>query len=442
MKRIGVAGVFVALALAGLVIARSGSDEASAELTYGVATQYGAPVDAALGAASTAEAHEGFIYGRVATDDGAIYEGRLRWGGDEEALWSNYFNGFKDQNDWVEYASPEGLPKEGFSFELFGVGISFEKDLDLGRPLMVRFGDLERIEPQGRRILVTLKSGTVFDLDRFEADDLADGVRIWDESHGVVDVDEWQIRSIDFLPTPELGAVPAPLYGTVYTEHGDFSGLIQWNRRDALTSDQLSGHNAEEEVGLPFEAIRSIARGSRTSALVTLRNGEEMLLADSREVGESNLGIYVDDPRYGRVLVSWDALDRVEFSEGHAGPAYRDFTGGAPLMGAVGTRTGEQFAGRLVFDLDESLSNETLDAPAHGVDYTIPFGFISRIDPSSRDRGAVEVTLHSGEVLHLERSGDLGELSAGMLIFPGDGERPEYVAWEDVGEVVLDRPGS
>src|SRR5688572_29690115 len=29
------------------------------------------------------EAHQGFIFGRVTTNDGAIYEGRLRFGGDE-----------------------------------------------------------------------------------------------------------------------------------------------------------------------------------------------------------------------------------------------------------------------------------------------------------------------------------------------------------------------
>ena len=34
---------------------------------------------------------------------------------------------------------------------------------------------------------VHFKSGTVFDLDRFGDDDLADGVRVWDATHGVVD---------------------------------------------------------------------------------------------------------------------------------------------------------------------------------------------------------------------------------------------------------------
>ncbi|NIQ19583.1 MAG: hypothetical protein GTN95_05150, partial [Gammaproteobacteria bacterium] len=65
------------------------------------------------------EAHQGFLYGRITTDDGATYEGRLRWGGDEEAFWGDYFNGFKDENPWVAHAPPEQL-KERRTIEILG----------------------------------------------------------------------------------------------------------------------------------------------------------------------------------------------------------------------------------------------------------------------------------------------------------------------------------
>ena len=40
-----------------------------------------------LPTATTAEeAHQSFLYGRITTVDGVTYEGRLRWGGDEEAF--------------------------------------------------------------------------------------------------------------------------------------------------------------------------------------------------------------------------------------------------------------------------------------------------------------------------------------------------------------------
>ena len=176
---------------------------------------------------------------------------------------------------------------------------------------------------------------------------------------------------------------------------------------------------------------------------MTLLDGREIVLSDTRDVGHGNRGIYVDDRRYGRVLISWDAFERVDFSPGGSGPAYGDFPPGRPLTGSVTTRDGRRLAGRLVYDLDESETTETLDAPSQGVDYTIPFGLIASIVlPGREERGAqrARVTLHSGEELQLERAGDLGEGNAGMLIFVDGRQRPEYVPWTDVEQVDFDRP--
>jgi hypothetical protein len=390
---------------------------------------------ATASAAPTEEASQGFLYGRVTGDDGATYEGRLRFGGGEEAFWGNYFNGFKDENPWASHA-PLDPPEARRPIRIFGFEMSFgERESDLGRPLMVRFGDIARIDARRRDLLVTLKSGTVFHLDRFAADDFADGVRVWDAKRGTVDLDEWRIRSIELLPTARLAAVPGRLHGTVRTGHGDFTGFIQWDREACVASDELAGHSAGGEVRLRFDSIRAIARGSRDSSLVTLLDGREIALSGTRAVGRGHRGIYVDDRRYGRVLVSWDAFERIDFSSGGGGPAYDDFPRGGPLMGSVTTRTGRRLTGRLVYDLDESETTETLDAPSLGVDYTIPLGLIASIVPRHG-----RVTLHDGETLQLERTGDLGDGNAGMLIFVDGQERPEYVPWTDLERVDFDEP--
>jgi hypothetical protein len=390
---------------------------------------------------STAEAHEGLLYGRVTTEDGAVYEGRLRFGGDEEALWGNYFNGFKAENPWVAHAPRERLPRERLSMEIFGIEFAVARLVDLGRPLMARFGDISRIEARGRDLQVTLRSGTVFHLDRYAADDYADGVRVWDDSRGFVDLTERQVRSIEFLPTAQVGSAPSPLYGTVRTRQGEFTGFVQWDRKACLGSDELNGHTAGGEVSLRFDAIRSIARHSGESASVTLLDGREIVLSDTRRDGRGNSGMYVDDPRYGRVLVSWDAFERLDFGHGGTGPAYGDFPPGRPLMGSVTTRFGHRLGGRLVYDLDESETTETLDAPRRGVDYTIPFRLIASIVlPGLEEGGAplARVTLHGGEELELDRTGDLGEDNAGMLVFVDGRPRPEYVPWTDVAQVDFD----
>ena len=397
------------------------------------------------GPATSVEAHRGFLYGRVTTHGGAAYEGRLRFGGDEEAFWGDYFNGFKEENPWAAALPPEWLT-ESRPVTVLGIEITRrERPLDLGRPFMARFGDIRRVEPNGRELLVTLKSGTGFVLDRFDADDFADGVRVWDDRHGVVDLSERRIRAIEFLPTADLEGAPDRLHGTVRTAHGSFTGFVQWDRQSGVGADELQGRTADGELSLRFDAIRAIARESADSALVTLRDGGEFVLSGTRAVGRGNRGVYVDDRRYGRVLVSWAAFERLDFGGADgSGPAYGDFPPGQRLSGTVTTRSGNRLTGRLVFDLDESETTETLDAPAGGVDYTIPFGLVASVAlPAGKacgDRRHAGVTLHGGESLVLECAGDLGEGNAGMLIFTDGGESPEYVAWGDVERIDVDRP--
>lgn len=381
----------------------------------------------------------GQLYGRVTMEDGDVYEGRLRFGGDEEALWGNYFNGYKDENPWVAYVPEEQLPRERVSWSLFGIEIGFGSRADLGRPFMARFGDIARIEARGRDLWVTLRSGTVVHLDRYAADDYADGVRVWDRDRGVMDLGERQIRSIELLPAAAAGSGSAPLQGRVRTRHGEFTGLVQWNREAGLVTDQLRGQGPDGEVALPFDAIRSIARRSGEGALVTLLDGRQVVLTATRQDARPNRGMYVDDPRYGRVLISWEAFERLDFSPGGAGPTYHDFRPGRALTGTVVTRSGRRFSGRLVYDLDESESTATLDAPAKGVDYTIPFNLIASIEPRAEGAVDAKVTLHSGGELQLERTGDLAESNAGLLVFPKGSQDPEYVAWSEVAHVEFDR---
>jgi hypothetical protein len=302
----------------------------------------------------------------------------------------------------------------------------------------VPFGEVARIEARGRDVRVTLKGGTAFDLDRLGASDFDDGVRVWDGKRGVVDLDSLRIRKIEFLPTPSLGAAPYRLHGTVRTRLGDFTGFVGWDRDEGVGTDELDGYTADDALSVRFDTIRSIVRRSRDSSLVTLLDGREIELS-GLEAGHGNRGIYVDDRRYGRVLISWDAFEHVDFSPGGSGPAYGDFPPGRPLTGSVTTRDGRRLAGRLVYDLDESQTTDTLDAPSQGVDYTLPFGLIASIVPPGREERA-RVALHDGEELRLEGAGDLREGNAGMLIFVDGGQRPEYVPWTDIEQVDFDCP--
>jgi hypothetical protein len=425
-------------------------------LVFVVAVRYGAERgDEAAAPASPASTaapetatgvNAGFLYGRITTVDGAIYEGRLRWGGDQEAFWSDYFNGARDENPWSVHAPGQPAAAGRSTIQIFGFEIGDGNDsIDLARPFMARFGDIARIEAHVGEVLVTLKSGTKFELDRFAAGDIDDGVRVWDDSGDVVDLDARRIRTIEFLPTPPRVAAPNRLHGTVRTRDGAFTGFIQWDRHDCVGTDELDGRTADGVLSLPYGTIRSIARQSRDSVSVTLLDGRDVVLTGTSKVGHGNRGIYVDDDRYGRVRISWDAFDRLEFSPSGSGPAYGDFAAGRPLVGSVTTRDGRRVAGRLVYDFDESETTETLDTSFQGLEYAIPFGLISSID-LSREQGPdaerVQVMLRNGEGLEVERAADLADVNAGLLIFVEGDARPEYIRWSDVAEVELDNPTS
>jgi hypothetical protein len=383
------------------------------------------------------------IYGRVITDSGVIHEGHLRFGGDEEALWSNYFNGARAGNPWSAYLSREQL-QERVPVEFFALTLgSWQREIDLERPFMARFGDIARIDAPGRELRVMLKSGTVVELDRYGADDFADGVRVRNANGVVIDLGEWQIESIEFLSAPAAESSAGALSGTVRTRNGDYSGLIQWDREQCLLGDVLEGVAAGESVSLPFSEIRSIERRSGDGVLVSLVDGTGLMLSDSAEARAGNRGIYVDDARYGRVLVRWGAFERVDFSAGGTGPGYNAFPPGAALTGSVTTRSGTLIAGRLVYDLDESETTETLDAPWRDVDYTIPFGLVESVEipgPDEGGAGIARIRLHHGEALGLEMAGDLDRRNGGMLVFGDGGQSPQYLPWSEVARIEFDRP--
>jgi hypothetical protein len=227
----------------------------------------------------------------------------------------------------------------------------------------------------------------------------------------------------------------------VRTRQGDFTGLIQWDSEESLGSDELTLRTAGGAAVLRFDTISSIERRAPRGGLVTLSDGSEIALTGDPTTRGTSRGIYVDDPRYGRVLIGWEAFERIDFRPGGTGPSYDDFAPGRPLTGSVLTRAGLRLTGRLVFDLDESETTETLDAPSQGVNYNLPVGLVASIalpGPAARDGQRVDVTLHTGEELQLEPTGDLGDGNAGLLVFAEGAQRPRYLVWADIERIDFD----
>ena len=399
-------------------------------LAVGAALASAAPAEAATGT-------EGFIYGEVETESGNVYKGRLRWG-DEEAFWGDFFNSTKDERPWLEDA-PREFRRKRESIEIFGIEIGSRwDDNNGGRQFIAPFGAIEELRLRGRdELIARMKGDYEIRLDG-GSNDIGAKVKVWDDSLGEIGIDWREIERIRFLPTPsdlDVGGVTR-LYGTLYADDGrTFEGWIQWDQDECLSTDELDGETRDGDLEIEMGRIRSIERNNRWGSRVVLQDGRELVLEGTNDVDDDNRGIFVEDSTWGRVLVNWDAFDRIDFQPPKSsGPAYGDYPDGKPLQGTVETKDGESLTGRIVFDLDESESWEYLNGDRRDVEYNIPFYKIARITP--RGSHASVVTLKSGEEIELDDSADVDDGNGGIaVVTSGD---TEYVRWRDVGSITFE----
>jgi len=378
----------------------------------------------------------GFLYGTVETTGGRRYTGVLRWG-DEEAFWDDLFNAEKAKLPYIDRL-PEGQRRRR-EIRILGLRISYDWDEWVkGRQFVARFGDIKEIRPKtGEKVDVVMKSGTTYRLDD-GSNDIGARVRVQDTGLGTVEIDWKKIERIDFKAAPSgAGPLDRRLYGEVATEDGVFHGFVQWDSQECLGADKLDGESEDGKLSLEMGRIRSIEKKNRNGARVSLQDGRTYDLHGTNDVDSSIRGIFVEDEHFGRVKISWDAFDRVDFREGPAtGRGYADYKPATPLRGTVTDRDGKTWKGRLVFDLDESESWEMLNGERHGVEYDIPFERVRSIAPFDDDTS--DVTLRNGRELRLEDSQDVTASNSGVLVMPEKGGPEHYVPWEEVRRVEFD----
>jgi hypothetical protein len=373
----------------------------------------------------------GYIYGRVETDGAATYEGQIRWG-TEESFWDDIFNATKAENENLAQIDPKVLEKvraRNWS------GWDFVSGDDLTHLFAVRFGDLKRIEVHGTdRLIAKFRNGEELRLEG-GSNDVGAEVTVHDAKLGTRQVKWRHIKSIEFKDTPaDLGDKNGePIYGTVKSGRYDFTGRIQWDHDETLSTDELDGETRDGKVSLEFAEIASIKK-YRSGATVKLKSGQEVYLTGTNDVNSSNRGVVVIVPKVGSVKVGWEDFDEVQFTKApNSGRAYSEYAKASHLEGTVVTRKGRH-QGRIVFDLDEARDFEILHGKNHDTEYLIPFRDIASIKPEGRLRALVELRI--GLTIELEESQDVTRRNDGLLVFEGSGE-PTYIDWRDVTEVVF-----
>lgn len=388
------------------------------------------------GVAVARAANDGYLYGTVETDSGNTYRGFLRWG-TEESFWDDHFNSVKEPNEYARRRPQRDRDRE--RIEIFGITIGYYTDRGTTHHVLtVRYGDIAEIEPRGGdRARMKLTNGETLELDG-GSNDLGATIHVRDASLGEVELRWRDIRRIVFSPAPADAEPPAArLYGTLTTREQTYTGFIQWDLQECLATDILDGESEDGDVDIEMGKIKAIEKRNRRGSWVELWDGRRLLLEDTNDVDDSIDGIFVEDERFGRVEVGWDAFVRVDFEKtADSGRAYGDYEAIRPLTGKVTDVDGRTHRGRIVFDLDEEYTWELL----HGnlgpdVEYHIPFERVRSVRPVSRD--ASVVVLKNGLELELEDSQDVSDSNDGILVIAADGGET-YVGWDDVEILELD----
>lgn len=393
---------------------------------------------------------EAFIYGKVSTKEGNTYEGPIRWG-KEEVYWTDLFNASKEENENLRYLSTAQRDKldeqqawagggEGsFSSFIHTIGIKTERYFfnSSGSYLHqfgCQFGEIRSISPEGRRYMsIEMQNGDRFTLDGEGYNDVGPTIHVLDKSVGEIAVEWNRIERVTFMPTPRKLAATfgEPLYGTVESYDGSFTGYIQWDHDERISTDKLDGDADDGKMTIPFEKIRSIERRAGHS-IVILKSGREVELRGSNDVSHGHRGIIVMDKTVAAIDIPWDEFRKVVFTEKapEAIVRYDDFKTQKPLQGKVTTHDGKTVSGQIVYDLDEMYNYDLLQGKDDDIKFAAPFRNIRRITVKTTSHCEVELT--NGKRLTLRDEQDVNNRNQGLLITTGTSGERQYIPWTEV----------
>lgn len=395
---------------------------------------------------------EAFMYGKVYTADGKIYEGAIRWG-KEEVFWTDIFNAEKEKNEYVRYLSSEELDAlyerthRGENWYSFGDRMwgwmdgkkeynRYDKK-QFTHQFACQFGDIKSLRPTGSKYVdLEMRDGTRMEIQGEGYNDIGTTLQVADKELGEIEVYWNRIDKVEFMRTPsKLSArFGEALYGTVQAFGKKYTGYIAWDLDERLSTDKLDGKSDDGKMSIEFGKIRSIERkGSRS--VVVLKSGREFTLSGSNDVNAENRGIMVMARGEVTVNIPWDEFYKIDFEDKVpvGGVAYDDFKSPKQLSGKVTTTDGKTLSGRIVYDLDEAYDMELMQGKEGDVEFITSFREIKRV---IADETRCTLELRNGKKIRLDEAQDVGELNQGVLVFSAADDRsPVYVPWEKVKEI-------
>ena len=247
-----------------------------------------------------------------------------------------------DRIDKVEFMKTQGELQAKFGRPLFGKVKTFygdfagfvqwdhdervgDDELDgdsKDGDVSILFKKITSIEKQGRGSLVTLDSGRELYLKGSnDVNKENRGIIVTMPGMARVDIKWRDFRSVVFDQTSGVFglayddfAKPKKLWGTVSTTDGkNYSGRLVYDLDEAWDFEILQGNDDDLEYNIPFRFIKKITPKSFKSALIELRNGEQLRLEGSQDVNENNDGVLIFEKKNDSTWVPWENIEEVEF---------------------------------------------------------------------------------------------------------------------------------
>ena len=395
-----------------------------------------------ISAAQVSAQYDGYIYGEVVLKNKQTYTGAIKWSGGQR-LWGDVLsvtkttnkNIFKylDESQIKRLSNEEGGQKIDWQF----MSLWEDKLPRRKKEILCRFGDIQFIHVTGSdKAEVYFKNGSKVRVEPYKDETSQLGKNIVVYMGGNSKTIKWDdISRVNFsnTPNPPAQAQRIPLYGTIRTTQGLLTGFIQWNGDKYLDAHKLSGKTQNNETATySFSTIAQIER-QNNQALVQLRSGEKVLLGASDDVSNTNKGIIVMHPLYGRVLVEWKAFRSLTLqAQPSTGLGYNSYLPANRLYATVNTTYNKTYQGTCIFDLDEEWNVEILDGNKDGLYYQIPFYNIARIAPYKQRYS--QIWLKDNTTLLLGWANDVSDKNWGVLIWLPN-KKYQYIPWNEVKEI-------
>ena len=183
-----------------------------------------------------------------------------------------------------------------------------------------KISTIEKIH-NGDAVNVTFESGRSLNLDGSnDCDDGNRGIGIYNPEIGTIEV-EWEMfDNIQFQP--------APMIDISYNDFGDannldveiytfdeesYKGTIAFDMDELWDFELLDGDDDEIKLKIPFRNIANITPKNRNYSMITLLNGEQLLLGDRQDVNDRNEGVIFLNGKHADLKIQWDDIDQIIF---------------------------------------------------------------------------------------------------------------------------------